>query len=152
MGNRKTLYTFIALFLLGVGITAAGDGLKTRYKPTEKAFYLTDAQASFIRPRLNLKIQKVEINAPNVVVTFRISDDQDQGLDRLGIDTAGPLTIGYTLARIKPGDQQYTSYYQIPPNGICQPKDITDGGYNTSGAYVGTGGGGINCTYGPGGG
>ena len=152
MENRKRLYAFIALILVGVGITVAGDGLKPRYNPTEKAYYLTDAQASFIRPGLNLQIQKVEFNPPNVVVTFRVSDDANQGLDRLGIDTPGPLTIGFTMARIRPGDQQYTSYYPIPPNGICQPKDFTDGGYNSSGAYVGTGGGGINCTYGPGGG
>ncbi len=86
------------------------------------------ADVAFVRPGLNLQIQKVEISAPNVIVTFRISDDDDQGLDRLGIDTPGRLVIGYTLARIKPGDQQYTSYYTAPPGGITQPKDFTDQG------------------------
>jgi OmcA/MtrC family decaheme c-type cytochrome len=152
MKGRKLCCAFFSFVLLGVGIIIAGDGIQPTYKPTEKAYYLTDAQLSFVRPGLKLVIQKVEFNPPNVVVTFRISDDKDQGLDRLGIDTPGPLTIGYTLARIRPGDQQYTSYYPIPPNGICQPKDFTDGAYNTSGVYVGTGGGGVNCTYGPGGG
>jgi OmcA/MtrC family decaheme c-type cytochrome len=90
--------------------------------------YRPDALESFLRGGLNLQIQKVEVNAPNVNVTFRISDSKNQGLDRLGLDTPGAINIGYTLARIKPGDQQYTSYYVAPPTGITQPRDFTDRG------------------------
>jgi OmcA/MtrC family decaheme c-type cytochrome len=111
MGNRKKLYTFIALFLLGVGITAAGEGLKTNYKPTEKAYYLTDAQASFVQPGLKLEIQHVAFDPlPNVNVTFKLSDDAGQPLDRLGIQTPGTVAMQFILSRIRPGDTQYTSY------------------------------------------
>jgi hypothetical protein len=86
------------------------------------------SDVAFVRPGLRLQIQKVEVAAPNVVVTFRLSDNASQGLDRLGVNTPGPVNVGFTLARIKPGDQQYTSYYTPPPTGITQPKDFTDQG------------------------
>src|SRR5450759_593855 len=110
MLNRKSLLVFSALLALGVGITIAGDRIKPSYQPSEKSYYLTDAQASFVRPGLNVEIQKVEFASPNVNVTFRISDDAAQGLDRLGINTPGAVALSFYIARIKPGDTQYTNY------------------------------------------
>jgi OmcA/MtrC family decaheme c-type cytochrome len=127
MRRRYSIARFLLGFI-GLGIIITDGAEKSSYKPGEKAFYLTEAQIAFIRSGLKLQIQKVEFSPPKVNVTFRIADDQDQGLDRLGIDTAGPINIGYTLARIKPGDQQYTSYYVAPPTGITQPRDFTDQG------------------------
>ncbi len=112
----------------GIGIAPALDQAHRKDSPWGKALSMTPAEIAFVRPGLHLQIQKVEFSAPSVFVTFRISDDQNQGLDRLGIDTPGPVNIGYTLARIKPGAQQYTSYYTAPPSGITQPKDFTDQG------------------------
>jgi hypothetical protein len=152
VNSRKLFFAFLALVSLGVGISIAGGGAKHQYKPNEGAYYLSHAEEAFLQPGVNLTIQQVKFAPPTVAVTFQITDDNGQGLDRTGMRTPGPLTIGWTIARIRPGDTQYTSYYPIPPNGICQPRDFTDGAYNTSGVYVGTGGGGVNCTYGPGGG
>jgi OmcA/MtrC family decaheme c-type cytochrome len=111
VNDRKPIYASLGLVLLGVGIIVAGDGIKTQYKPSQKAYYLADAQASFIRPGLKLEIQKVDLTPPNVVVTFRISDNVGQGLDRLGVETPGAVSTGFVLARIKPGDSQYTNYF-----------------------------------------
>ena len=116
MKGRKLFYALASLVLLGVGITIAGDGIQPTFKPTEKAFYLTAAQASFVRPGLKLEIQKVEFDPPNVLVTFRIADNAGQGLDRLGIETPGAVTVGVVLARIKPGDTQYSIYTFRPYN------------------------------------
>jgi len=112
----------------GPGFTHPWNGAPQKYSLAKKPQSLAQAQAIFVRPGLHLQIQKIDVSAPNVVVTFRISDEVDQGLDRLGINTPGPVNIGYTFARIKPGDQQYTSYYTAPPTGITQPKDFTDQG------------------------
>ena len=111
MNGRKLYYLLLGFVLVGVGFTIAGDGIKPQYKPTEKAYYLTDAQASFVRPGLNLTIQKVAYAPPTVTVTFQITDGMGQGLDRLGINTPGPVSTSFVLARIKPGDTQYTSYF-----------------------------------------
>ncbi len=124
--NPKRLFCILAILAaLGTSVRSAN----TPKRPHTNAGAMHGAALeSFVRPGLNLEIQKVEISAPNVYITFRISDSQGQGLDRLGIQTAGRLNIGYTLARIKPGDQQYTSYFVAPPGGITQPKDFTDQG------------------------
>src|SRR3990172_12334014 len=110
MKKRKVVYALLALLLVGVGITIAGDGVERKYLSSEKEFYLTEAELSWLRPGLNLKIQSVEVTAPNVSVTFRIADDQDQPLDRLGIETPGTVSTSWQLARIKPGGTQYTAY------------------------------------------
>ena len=111
MNHRKLLYAPVGLVLLGAGIIIAQDEIKPQYKPSQKAYYLTDAQVSFVRPGLKLEIQKVEFAPPNVIVTFRVSDNANQGLDRLGIQTPGAVSTGFVLARVKPGDSQYTNYF-----------------------------------------
>jgi OmcA/MtrC family decaheme c-type cytochrome len=112
MKGRPFAYVFFLLLLLAAAaITMAGSGIKPHYKPTEKAFYLKDAEETFLRPGLNLVIQKVAYNPPHVTVTFQITDGAGQGLDRLGIQTPGPISTSFVLARIKPGDTQYTNYF-----------------------------------------
>jgi OmcA/MtrC family decaheme c-type cytochrome len=146
MKIRKSYPAFLILFLLGVGLTIAGDGIKPTYTSSEKAYYLTDAQASFVRPGLKLVIQKVEFDPlPNVSVTFRISDDADQPLDRLGIQTPGTVVMQFILSRIRPGDTQYTNYVLRTFNsallGTVQdpwsdPANATDSAYTDLGNGV----------------
>ena len=128
MSNRKLFCGFGVLLALGASVVLGDNGVRSQRKPTTKVATPPNALESFVRSGLNLQIQKVEVNAPSISVTFRISNSANQGLDMLGVNTAGPIKIGYTLARIKPGDQQYTSYYVAPPTGITQPKDFTDQG------------------------
>ncbi len=145
MLRQKALYVFVILILAGVGLTTAGDGVRPTYKPTEKAYYLTDAQASFVRPGLKLEIQGVVFEPPNVNVTFKLSDDAGQGLDRLGIQTPGPVAMQFILSRIRPGDTQYTNYVLRTFNsavlGTVQdpwsdPANATDSAYTDLGNGV----------------
>jgi OmcA/MtrC family decaheme c-type cytochrome len=147
--GRKLIYALSGLILLGVGITIAGDGIQPEYKPTEKAYYLSATQASFVRPGLKVEIQKVELSPlPNVNVTFRLSDDQDQPLDRLGIQTPGVIATQFILARIKPGDIQYSNYFSRSftnaVTGAVMQLPATD----TTGAYTDLGNGVYRYTFG----
>jgi OmcA/MtrC family decaheme c-type cytochrome len=128
VNHTKSFFILATALAISASAVAADKAARSKRKTTVAAATQPRALETFVRDGLNLQIQKVEINAPAVSVTFRLSDSADQGLDRLGITTAGPIKIGYTLARIKPGDQQYTSYYVAPPTGITQPKDFTDQG------------------------
>jgi len=142
MKGRKLFYALSSLVLLGVGLTIAGDGIQPTYKPTEKAYYLSAVQASFVRPGLNLEIQKVEFTPPTVNVTFRISDNAGQGLDRLGIDSPGVVAPSFILARIRPGDSQYTAYTtrirtsQITGGPVVQATSDSGGTYTSVGDGV----------------
>ncbi|MBI4464623.1 MAG: OmcA/MtrC family decaheme c-type cytochrome [Acidobacteria bacterium] len=152
MQVRKAFYALALLFLAGISIMIAGDGVQPKYLASDKEFYLTEAEMAFIQPGLNLKIQKVEVSGSNVTVTFRISDNTDQPLDRLGVDTPGTVSTSWVLSRIKPGDTQYTSYITrsvtaLPApgcanctvgNSVTQPVTDTGGTYTPlgSGTYT----------------
>ena len=90
MKGRKLILCLFLLIFAGVGIIGAKDG--KQYLRSEKAFYLTEAELIWIRPGLNLDIQSVEVSGSTVSATFRISDDQDQPLDRSGIETPGTVS------------------------------------------------------------
>ncbi len=144
----KLFLPFLILFLMGISLTIAGSGVQPTYKPSEKAYYLTATQASFVRPGLNIEIQNVEFAPPTVLVTFRISDNAGQGLDRLGIESPGVVAPSFVLSRIRPGDTQYTSYITriqtSPITGVSATQPATDSG----GTYASLGDGVYRYTFG----
>lgn len=135
MRIRGLCLALAVLFLAGIGLTIAGDGINPIYRPSEKAYYLTDAQSSFVRPGLQVQIQKVEFNVPNIDVTFRITDDAGQPLDMLGIDTPGQLSLSFYIARIKPGDTQYTNYKTTIQSSTITGKSTTVAAADAGGTY-----------------
>ena len=85
--KRKLSFVFFTLIFLGAGLTVAEVGVKPTYRAGEKRSYFPAALESFLTPGLKLVIQNVAINGTSVAVTFQITDDAGQGLDRLGIQT-----------------------------------------------------------------
>ena len=148
MKKRMLGYSFALLFLVGVGITIAADGVQRKYSSSDKEFYLSEADLAFIRPGIQLKIQKVEVSGSDVSATFRIADDQDQPLDRLGIETPGTVSTSWILARIQPDDTQYTAYttrtQTSPITGVSAIQPSTDSG----GSYTSLGNGVYKYTFG----
>ncbi|HWP85936.1 MAG TPA: OmcA/MtrC family decaheme c-type cytochrome [Terriglobia bacterium] len=88
----------------------AEENDEPKYNASQKEFYLNQADLAFVQPGLHIDIQGVEVSGTTVIVTFRITDNNNQGLDRLGIETPAAVTTNWVLARINPGDTQYTSY------------------------------------------
>jgi OmcA/MtrC family decaheme c-type cytochrome len=63
--------------------------------------------------RAGLKIKILSVTVPEdrkPVVTFTISDEANNPLDRLGVNTMGPVDPRFIIARIKSGERQYTAY------------------------------------------
>ncbi|MBI3935213.1 MAG: OmcA/MtrC family decaheme c-type cytochrome [Acidobacteria bacterium] len=117
MKSRRVVSAVLLLILMVIGARAAEyDGPK--YDPSQKEFYLSEAEMAFIQPGLNLQIQSVEVSGSTVIVTFRITDNNNQGLDRLGVETPGSVSTTWVLSRINPGETQYTSYRT---NAVGQP-------------------------------
>ena len=114
--KTKVNFGFLLAGMIGLSgaLTLTGSS-RPRYTRHEKAYYLSPDLVAFVRPGLSLRVQGVALDAlPAVKVTFRISDDRDLGLDRLGIYTPGLVNFDFTIARIKPGDTQYSSYVLRP--------------------------------------
>jgi len=134
-------YRLIIVAALAVGfilpITAARED-EQPYSPLQKEFYLEAKQLAFIRPGLKVETQKAEIVADTARVTFRISDDKGETLDRDGIRTPGVVALNFVLARIKGGERQYTAYTtRMQPNPttgrlFLQATSDSGGAYNSS--------------------
>jgi OmcA/MtrC family decaheme c-type cytochrome len=73
---------------------------------------LTGAQEQVLpRPGLNVHITNVTIpESRRPEVTVRITDERGTPLDRQGVLTEGVVTLRFIIARINPGDRQYTAY------------------------------------------
>ena len=147
MRIRIVWYSFAFLFLAGITITIAGDGVQRKYLPSEKEFYLTEAEIAWLRPGLKLKIQSVAVSGSDVSVTFRIADDQDQPLDRLGIETPGTVVLGFVLARINPGDTQYTAYTTRTRTNQVTGGPVIQGTTENNGTYSDLGDGVYKYTF-----
>ena len=147
MKKGMLLYCFVFLLLAGVGITIAGDDAQRKYLSSDKEFYLTEAELAWLRPGLNLRIQNVEISGSTVTATFRISDDQDQPLDRLGIETPGRVVLGFVLARINPGDTQYTAYTTRTRNSPVTGGPVLQATTENNGTYSALGDGVYKYTF-----
>src|SRR5262249_7382141 len=82
--------------LIGIGkLKGSSDRI---YSVLEKAFYLSAQDAVWIRPGLKLEILNVTIPADRrPVVTFKITDDAGNPLDRTGGVTPGVVSTSFVL-------------------------------------------------------
>lgn len=81
------------------------------FTPNQKAFYLSDSQANFVRPGLVFKIKSASIAADGTITAgFTITDPLGVPLDRLGINTPGPVSVSFICSYIPKGQTQYVAY------------------------------------------
>jgi OmcA/MtrC family decaheme c-type cytochrome len=121
------------LLIQAWSLATAAENDKPKYNASQKEFYLNEADLAFVQPGLTIKIQSVAVNGNTVSVTFRITDDNGQGLDRLGLETPATVSTSWILARINPGDTQYSAYRT---NSAGQPSTDAGGSYESLGGGV----------------
>ncbi len=133
--SHRLILLFV-LFSLVAGMSIAAmeeDGSQTVYSALEKAFYLSSDQAVWVRPGLHVKILSTTIGADRKpVVTFQLTDDYGQGLDKDGKVTPGAVGLGIILAYIPQGQTQYVDYttrpQTSPTTGKTENQASTDSG------------------------
>lgn len=129
-----------ALFSLvaGLGIAAIEDNAAQKvYSVLEKAFYLSSQDAVWIQPGLHVQIINVTIPADRApVLTFRLSDDTGQGLDRDGKLTPGTVSTGIILAYIPQGQTQYVDYATRVQTSPITGVSATQAGTDSGGTYT----------------
>lgn len=93
---------------------------RPEFKTTDLEFYLTDDGVAYIRPGLKIKINSVTIGADRkITVDLNVTDQMDQGLDRLGKTTPGTVSISWLLAWWNPETRLYTSYINRTVNAAA---------------------------------
>ena len=110
--RRGVVAMVLCTMIGGTGAVAAlMDETTTLYSAFQKAFYLGEEDAVWIRPGLKLEIQDVRIGANRKpTVQFRITDDRGQALDRSGNTTPGVVSTSFIMAYIPQDKDQYVSY------------------------------------------
>lgn len=79
--------------------------------PKSKADFLSAKDQAFIRPGLNVNIERAWIDAGNVVkFEFTFTDSKGAPLDRSGVLTPGSINVRPVLAHIPAGQELYTAY------------------------------------------
>ncbi len=125
---RILIFT-IAVLTAAALISAPGPA----FTPNQKAFYMPEAQASFVRPGLVFTIKSASIAADGTITTgFTITDPKGAPLDRLGIVTPGTVSVSFICAYIPKGQTQYVAYTtRVQTSPITNVAAVQAGGENT---------------------
>ena len=84
---------------------------KAGFTTRDKAYYMDESQASFVRPGLVIDITKGDLaNDGTMKVTFKLSDPRGMPLDRAGVLTPGAVSVSFIAAAIPNGQDKYQAY------------------------------------------
>jgi OmcA/MtrC family decaheme c-type cytochrome len=148
--RSKAVLLFLLFFsVAALGIAAFVEDSHKVYSAMEKAFYLSPEDGVWIRPGLNLAIQNVTIPADRKpVVTFKITDDGGQPLDREGRLTPGTVSTSWILAYLPQNADTYVAYtvrrQTSPITNVSEVQASSDSG----GRYASLGDGIYTYTFG----
>ncbi len=139
----------IAIAAVAVGAAVLTGDSVPKWTGLDKAFYLSEPEANFIRPGLQLRIVSAEIAADGTVRTrFKITDRAGQPLDRLGIETPGVVATSFLIGVIPAGQMQYTSYITRTQTSPITGKSAIQAAADTGGRYEKVGDGEYTYTFG----
>jgi OmcA/MtrC family decaheme c-type cytochrome len=111
MLSKRYVQLLLALAAVLAVWSAAANERVQLFGPTDKAFYLDERTAAFIRPGLVMKVTKAEIATDGTIRAWvKLTDSRGQGLDRLGIDTPGPVSVSFLIGYIPADATRYVSY------------------------------------------
>ena len=105
--------------------------------PHEKAYYATQEVVNFVRPGLVLKILSADIAADGTIrARFRITDPRGLPLDRLGVNTPGPVSTSFVVSTIPNGQTQYVAYTTRLQTSPITGVSATQASADTNGVYA----------------
>ena len=112
MKGRSSGFIRLALLLVvlvgAIGLQSAG---KSPLSTHDKAYYASENLINFVRPGLVFKITSAQIAQDGTIsARVKVTDPMGLGLDRLGVNTPGPISISFVVATIPNGQTQYTAY------------------------------------------
>ncbi len=138
--------------VVGLMTTAAIIGAPASKKASEasrKVADLSASEASFIRPGLIIKITSATAGTDGkVTARFSLTDPKGIPLDRLGVDSAGPISVSMIAAYIPKGQKAYTAYTTRVATSPITGKSATQAGSDTGGTFEKVGEGVYSYTFG----
>ena len=159
-GALRAVVFFVLLFMaaaLAIAALAENKGqdklaLRQDKLAIEKEFDLGAEGSVYIRSGLHFTIQSVIIPSDRrPVVTFKITDDMDQPLDRSGVLTPGAVSSSFILAYLEPivgNIPQYVSYSTRTVTSPITNVTTNQAGTDSGGAYTSLGDGWYSYRFG----
>ncbi len=106
--HKRLIVSVGGVILVAAGLSADRTNV---FSSNDKAFYADQATLDFVRPGLVVKITKAEIAADGTTTAWvKIADPKGAGLDRLGLKTAGTISLSFLNTYIPAGQDAYVSY------------------------------------------
>ena len=139
--HRKIMRTRtgIAIALLTTMALLGADSKvapKKSFGSSRKIANLNTAEASFIRPGLVIGIVSASVAQDGVIkARVKVTDPRGLPLDRLGIDSAGPIAISLIAAHIPKGQRHYTAYTTRVQTSPITGRSATQAGSDTGGTF-----------------
>ncbi len=135
----------VALLASSVALVSAP---KPAFNKHQKAFYADPSVLAFVRPGLTTTIQSATIGTDGTItVTFSITDPKGLPLDRLGVNTPGPVSTSFIAATLNKGDEQYTAYTTRTQTSPITKVSAIQAGTDSGGVYAQTGNGVYTYTF-----
>ena len=124
----------IALVLIAGAAVLPSATRKSAFTPRDKAYYADASTVNFVRPGLTIKIVSAQIAADGTLsVDYKLTDQDGNGLDRLGITSPGAIALSFLVDYIAKGQAQFTSY-------VTRQRTSTDGTITVTQATTDSGG------------
>ncbi|MBL8228858.1 MAG: OmcA/MtrC family decaheme c-type cytochrome [Bryobacterales bacterium] len=111
MLSKRYVLLLLACVAIIAAWTATANERAQLFRPSDKAFYLDERSAAFIRPGLTMKVTRAEIATDGTIRAWvRLTDSRGQGLDRAGIETPGAIAVSFLIGYIPNDATRYVSY------------------------------------------
>ncbi|MCX6598595.1 MAG: OmcA/MtrC family decaheme c-type cytochrome [Acidobacteria bacterium] len=124
-----------AAILLGAAATLVSQ-TPSPFAPNEVAAYLDPNVVNFVRPGLVIKVESAEVATDGTIsAVVNISDPRGLGLDRLGVNTPGPVSLSFVAAYLPRGQAQYVSYTTRQATGAVSGT-VTQAASDSGGVYT----------------
>jgi OmcA/MtrC family decaheme c-type cytochrome len=102
------IFLIVGIAMVAITLQSAPGGSLTA---RSKAFYADKEVVAFVRPGLAITVNSAEVGSDGAIsTTFTVADPRGAPLDRLGVNTPGPISLSFVAARIPRGQQQYVAY------------------------------------------
>ena len=115
----------------------------------DKAYYLSEKDAAFVRAGLVTKITAATVASDGTIkVTFKITDPKGVPLDRDGVITPGPVSTSFIASVVPNGQVQYQAYTTRVQNSSITGKSATQASTDSGGTYTKNADGDYTYTFG----
>ena len=112
-------------------------GVTSPFTKRDKAFYLSQAQAEFIRPGVAVKILSAQVASDGTMkARFKLTDPANMPLDLDGVFTPGPTTARIVAAYIPSGEKQYVAYTTNVLKATLNESSTIQASYDRGGTMV----------------